>query len=63
MDFNNNAFYFLAALLAGYALFSLGDTGGNFFDQFLYYAGYIAMILFSFVLIFTGLARFLKQYQ
>ncbi len=63
MDFNNRVFVFLAALLAGYTLYSIGDTAGNFFDQFLFYAGYIAMILFSFALIIVGLFKFLSQYK
>ncbi|GEN55111.1 hypothetical protein LC065_02890 [Halobacillus litoralis] len=63
MDFNNRVFLFLAALLSGYALYSIGDSAGNFFDQFLFYAGYIAMILFSFAIIIVGLARFLNQYK
>ncbi|WP_226585368.1 hypothetical protein [Halobacillus litoralis] len=61
MDCNNKVFLFLAALLAGYALYSIGDTGDNFFDQFLYYAGYIAMILFSFALFICGLFRLFKN--
>lgn len=63
MDFNNRVFLFLAALLSGYAIYSLGDTAGNFFDQFLFYTGYIAMILFSFAIIIVGLSRFLSQYK
>ncbi|MGP4062695.1 hypothetical protein [Halobacillus litoralis] len=60
---DNRVFLYLAVLVAGFALYSIGEEAGNFFDQFLFYAGYIAMIIFSFALIILGLARFLKQYQ
>ncbi|ELK48716.1 hypothetical protein QRD89_01835 [Halobacillus sp. ACCC02827] len=60
---DGRVFLYLSVLIAGYALFSIGDTAGNFFDQFLYYAGYIAMILFSFALIILGLSRLFRQFR
>lgn len=53
--YDKNAFLYLAAIIAGYALIFLSEQGlGNFLGSLFFYVGVVAMAFFSFVLIIFG---------